>query len=494
MQKGYQELNREELLVEVNKLHSELEQLKRMVFGSKKERFISNENTAQLSLDLPEEAPVETVEQTPIPKTITYTKKTEKQAKIPKGRKLLPAHLPRIEVILEPEDLQEGMQKIGEEVTEELDYKPGELFVRRYVRPKYVLPKQDQLVIAPLPSRVIDKGIPGAGLLTQVLIDKYVDHLPCYRQIKRYLRESGVELKSSTICGWIDKACQLLSPLFEALQAYVLAQDYLQADETSIKVQDRNKDKNMHKGYFWVYYAPKIKTVFFDYAKGRAGIYPKETLNDYQGILQTDGYDVYDVFKEKSYPIQVVHCMAHARRYFEKALEDDAQRASYALEKIQQLYHIERFAQSNNYDADQRRELRQHKASPILEEIGAWLLNEYPNVLPKSLIGKAIAYALKRWKELSAYVDNGNIEIDNNLVENAIRPVALGRKNYLFAGSHDAAQRTAMMYSFLGTCLKLDIDPNKWLVDVLSRLPDYPVKMIHELLPHNWAVNQQMQN
>jgi transposase len=487
MQMTYDLYSREELLTEVNRLTHELEQLKRMLFGSKKERFVAIENTAQLCLPL-EDIKAEAEPIIPEKQTIIYNRqKAETKEALPKARKLLPAHLPRKEVIIEPKGLMEGMKKIGEAVTEELDYQPGKLFVRRFIRPKYILPKEDntKILIASLPNRVIDKSMAGPGLLTQILIDKYVDHLPCYRQIQRYQRDAGVTLPSSTINAWIIKACQLLKPLFEVHKSYVLSQTYLQADETPIKVLDRNKKANIHRGYHWAYYAPKLHLALFDYQKGRGREGPIQCLKDFHGVLQVDGYEVYDIFKGKQ-GIKVAHCMAHARRYFEQALINDAHRAEYALLKIQDLYKTERKAREQQYCSDKRLELRIEKAIPLLNELEEWMIEEYPKVLPKSAIGRAISYSLKRWKHLSLYATNGELEIDNNLIENSIRPIALGRKNYLFAGSHPGAERAAMLYSFFGTCLKLKINPQQWLREVLTTIADHPVNRLEELLPHQW--------
>lgn len=230
--------------------------------------------------------------------------------------------------------------------------------------------------------------------------------------------------------------------------------------------------------------------MFFEYQPGRGREGPKECLKDFHGFLQTDGYEAYEWLNAQRDDITLLHCMAHARRYFEKALDSDAERSAYALSEMQKLYAIERHARQADLSDEQRYALRQEQAVPILEELHAWLLEQAANVLPKSLIGKAVAYSLRRIKTLSLYTTDGRLEIDNNLIENTIRPIALGRKNYLFAGSHAAAQRIAVFYSLLGSCKLHGVEPYNYLKDILERLPDHPINQIDDLLPHRWKPRQ----
>ena len=460
-------------------LREELAELKRLVFGSKRERFIESAGQGQLSL-LADEAP--RVSATSRPQTYHRTKSTVGTK--PPSRKLLPAHLPRVEVVLKPDADTSAMKKIGEQISEELDYQPAKLFVRRYIRPRYVS-EDERFHIAPLPNRPIDKGMPGPGLLAQILMDKFCDHLPVYRQVQRYER-LGIKLSESTLGGWLSSTSELLTPLYEALRKVVFNQSYLQADETPIAVLDKKKKGKTHRGYQWAYHSVEKRLVLFDYQPGRGREGPKERLKDFAGYLQTDGYEAYEWINAQRNDITLLHCMAHARRYFEKALDSDADRAGYALSEIQKLYAIERHARQADLSDHQRYVLRQEQALPILEELHAWLLEQAATVLPKSLIGKAVAYSLRRIKTLSLYTTNGRLEIDNNWIENTIRPIALGRKNYLFAGSHAAAQRIAVFYSLLGSCKLHNIEPYSYLKDVLERLPDHPINQIDDLLPHRW--------
>ena len=458
--------------------------MNRLIYGSKRERFIKNTNENQLTLpfDIGPEAGPEKQEE-----TIAYVRKKTKRVNHP-GRMALPAHLPVEEIILEPEEDTSGMKCIGKEVTDQLELVPAKLFIKRFIRPKYIKTGEEgalthEGVIAPLPVSPIEKGMAGPGLLAQVMIDKFVDHLPVYRQIGRFGRE-GVKIPASTVNGWQEAVCNLLWPLYENLKHRVLKQGYLQVDETPIQVMDQTKKGKTHRGYHWVYYLPLEKTVLFDYQHGRSREGPSKLLKNFKGYLQTDGYNVYD-FIGKRKDITHLNYMAHARRGFEKALPYSKEGASYAMGMFQELYAIEREAREGNLTPAQRYELRLDQSLPLLNELGKWLVETYKSSLPKSPIGKAVAYCIPRWDNLTNYLHDGSLEIDNNLAENAIRPIALGRKNYLFAGSQRGAERAAMFYSFFGTCKKNDVNPFEWLKKVLEVIPEYKVSRLHELLPQN---------
>lgn len=466
-----------ELYAEVAYLKQELAQLKRMIFGSKSERHIGND-PSQLSLGLGAE-PLELPEKEK--EKITYTRDKTDNKKGSAIRLALPAHLHRQEHIIEPEEDITGARKIGEVVTEVLEYTPGKFFVERYVRPKYVLPKEEKIVIGELPSLPIPRGNAGAGLLAHLLISKFVDHLPFYRQVQQFKRQD-IDIAESTISGWFAASCRLLEPLYERLVSRVQQSSYLMADETPIPVQTKDKPGSTHKGYHWVYKAPVDKMVCFDYRKGRGRDGPEEFLESFRGMLQTDGYVAYDIY-EKREGITLFGCMAHARRKFEKAKDNDLKRAEYVLERIRQLYLVEREAREKDLSPEQRKELREEQSLPVLQEMEKWMKEQLPDVLPKSSIGQAIAYTLGLWPRLTRYTQHGQVEIDNNLVENSIRPVAIGRKNYMFAGSHEAAQQAAMIYSFLGTCKINNIEPYGWLKNTLQRLPDHSIQKLDELLP-----------
>jgi hypothetical protein len=357
--------------------------------------------------------------------------------------------------------------------------------VKRYVRPKYARPNGEGIIIADLPDRVIEKGIPSETVVAQMVIDKYVYGMPLHRQIDKYSR-MGVRIPASTASDWMLKGWKQLVPLWELLKLLVINQKYLQADESPIKVLDRNHKNGVHQGYMWVYNAPSDNLVLYDYRKGRDSSGPTQMLEHYSGILQTDGYTVYERLFAHHPHIILVYCMAHARRKFVDALQDDKEKASFVLEKIQILYALEEQMRQQSLSWEERTRLRQEKAAPVLKELEKWMDAQLPQVRPSSPLGKALAYTRPRWAGLSAYTKHGQIEIDNNLVENSIRPLAIGRKNYLFAGSHQAADMTAAMYSFMATCKKNNVNELEWLKDVFERIQSHKQKDLYQLLPNNW--------
>lgn len=474
----------------ISALRHELAQLKKMVFGSRHERFVPASHPSQLTLDIiaetlatPEVISTQTIEYT---RTVTEQKKPI----VHPGRNPLPEHLRREEIILEPINIPAGAKRIGEEITEELEYAPGELFVNRFIRPKYVVDVTEdggaRIAIAPMPVRPIDKSIAGSALLAFLIIQKYVYHVPLHRLMAQ-LESLGVKLAPSTLSDWVGGTAHLITALYEALKTEVLQSGYLHVDETRIKVLDKDLKGQTHKGWFWVYNNSPGKMVFFDYQEGRDMKGPAGILDIYQGYLQVDGYSVYDGFVPRK-GITVLYCMAHARRKFVEAMDNNKALAEHALEQMQALYAIER--ECKDMTCEERQAVRQQKALPVLETLGKWMKEQYVQLTPTSPIAKALAYSIKRWEGLSLYTTNGMLHIDNNPVENSIRPVAIGRKNYLFCGSHEAAQRTAMLYSLLGTCKMNGINASDWLSDVLKRMPTHPVNKIRELLPHNWQPMQ----
>ncbi|MDQ1149259.1 IS66 family transposase [Sphingobacterium zeae] len=474
--------SRDQALVErdekIDYLESQLAMYKRMQFGQKRERFEGDPNQTMLPF---EAAPAEVIQQQEeIKEKIEYVRKRPNH----KGRAKLPAHLPVEEVEIHPEGDLSQMVYIGKEITEELECEPARFYIKRYIRYKYAAKDKSAVAIAELPERVIDKGIPGPSLLAMILTGKYQDHLPLYRQKQIFAREN-IQIASSTIEGWARQALEKLEPLYEQLVFQTKSQGYLQVDETPIKVLDSDKKGAAHQGYYWVYHAPLEGTVLFDYSPTRGGIAAVPMLGNFKGYLQTDGYTVYEKYGKKK---EVTHlaCWAHARREFEKALDNDKARAEKALLMIQKLYAIERKAKHENLSAEQIKELRLTESLPIINELGKWIFEEIKSTLPKSQIGKAMAYAYARWDALSAYLYDGNLHIDNNLIENAIRPVALGRKNYLFAGSHEAAQRAAMIYSFFASCKKHEVNPFQWLKHTLENIMSINHKNLKDLYPQNF--------
>ena len=428
---------------QVDYLQHQLTELKRLIFGAKSERFVASNPDQTTLFDLQAEQPTEK----PV-EEITYTRSKPQPEKKQPLRLELPSHLERRVEMIEPENIPSDAKKIGEAVTEVLEYEPASAYVRRIIRPKYIIEQNDEetrIVIAPLPSLPIPKGNAGPSMISHLLVSKFVDHLPFFRQVQIFRRQN-LEMAESTINGWFNAGCDLLVPLYDSLKSKILAADYLMADETPIPVLTKDKPGATHKGYHWVYYDPGNKLVLFDYRKTRGKEGPDELLKNYSGYLQTDGYTAYNHL-ETINNITLLACMAHARRKFEHAQENNPTLAAQALKMFQDLYVIEQIAREGNFSAPAIKELRQEKSKPILDRLEAWMKELVILTVPKSAIGSAIAYTLTLWPRLIRYIDDGRFHIDNNLIENSIRPVALGRKNYLFAGSHEAAQQAALIVS-----------------------------------------------
>jgi transposase len=472
-------LTKEELIDEVIHLHHQVTLLQKMVFGPRSERFKIVETAPnQLSLGVTTE-PLAEVEVKKTPVKEHDRSQVKLNVKKHPGRTALPSSLRREEIIIEPDEDVTGCTRLEDEVTEVLEVKAAEFYVKRYVRRKYVRKAEKGIAIGKLPVRAIEKGIPGASVLAMLIVGKFVDHLPVYRQVAIFKR-SGISLHYNTVLDWNNQGLEILTPLYELLIRKILRCMYLQADETGMKVLDSEKNGSTHQGYLWVYRDVENNLVLFQYQRGRNKAAPAAMLKDFKGYLQTDGYAAYDQFA--AHPqITTLCCMAHARRYFVEAESNDKERSALALNMFQEIYEQER--QMKDLTSQQRHALRQQIITPKLDALHEWMLREYKKVIPESPIGKAFAYSLKRWKELTVFTTDGRLEIDNNKIENEIRPVALGRKNYLFAGSHESAQRIAMIYSLLASCKINGIDPLKWLTHVLDELPNRSVNNIEDLLP-----------
>lgn len=481
-------LSKEELVTQVRDLQHQVSEfqhqislLQKLVFGPRSDRFKVAEEvpTNQLSLSVATEA----IAQVEVKKT---TIKEHDRAKIKletkkhPGRTPLPSALRREEIIIEPQEDVTGLTRLDDEVTEVLEVKAAEFYVKRYVRRKYVRKEEEGIAIGQLPVRAIEKGIPGASVLAMLIIGKFADHLPIYRQIAIFKR-SGINLHYNTVLDWTNEGLQVLTPLYELLKRRILSCIYLQADETGIKVLDSEKNGGSHQGYLWAYRDVLSNLVMFDYQRGRNKEAPAKMLKDFKGFLQTDGYAAYDQFSANN-SITTLCCMAHARRYFVEAENNDVQRSTHALLAFQDIYEQER--QMKDISVEQRQTLRMEVIGPKLTDLYQWMQEEYPKVTPKSPIGKALSYSMKRWTELTEFIKDGRLEIDNNKIENEIRPIALGRKNFLFAGSHESAQRIAMIYSLLASCKVNGIEPMAWLSHALEELPKRRINDIEDLLPH----------
>ena len=403
------------------------------------------------------------------------------------GRRGLPENLRRetqIIDIAEAEKLAFGGTwiKIGEEISERLDVTPANVFVRRTVRPKYIVrfeDKPDQHQIAPLPAEALPKAKAAPGLVADVIVSKCVDHMPLYRQEKRYARH-GIDIGRSSLCDWLAEAGNVFTPLYLLLKVRVLSPNVANTDDTPIPVQDPTR-KHCRTGRIWTYVSEG--GVVYDATEDRCRDGPLDFLKNFQGYLQCDAYAGYDeLFRRSNGTVIEVGCWAHARRKFVEAEKTSPQLAAEAVTRIGQLYAVERAAK--DLDATARAELRQQQAQPKLDALKQWLNREKVQALPKSPIAEAINYALNQWAALNVYVTNGNLAIDNNAAERMIKPFAIGRKNWLFFGSDRGGQTLAVLSSFTATCELLKINPWNYLRDTLTKLPATPADQLHTLLPN----------
>ncbi len=482
------------------KLQHQLEQLLRQRYGPKGERIdpaqlwlFAREVLAQAE---PTPTPATTAEPAPAPST---------PKKKGHGRKPLPASLPREPVLHDVPPEQRtcpdcGGQRtcIGQEVHEQLEFRPASLFVLEHIRPKYACEAcQANVVIAdPLPQP-IDKGLPGPGLLAHIAVSKYADHLPLYR-LEGIFQRCGVELSRSTMCDWMAVAAELLTPIVDLMQSEILKSKVVQNDDTTVPVQDHS-GKGIKTGRLWVSIGDHDhRYTVYVYTPDRSADGPNEIFKDFQGYLQADAYSGYDGLY-KSGTIVEVGCMMHARRKFYEARTSDPPRSHQALAWISLLYDVERDAKEReptDYEAfvALRHRLRAERSRPIFDKFRAWLEAELPKVLPKSPIGEAIQYALNHWEALKRPLEAGFLELDNGACERAFKPVGIGRRNWLFAGSDKGGQTAAVLMSLCATCKDLGIDPQAYLRDVLDRISTHPAKRIAELLPDRWQELRQAGN
>jgi transposase len=408
------------------------------------------------------------------------------------GRKPLPAHLERRRVVhdvptdeLTCPDCGGRREAFGEEVREQLDYIPASLVVIQHIRPKYACKAcQANVVIADRLPEPIEKGLPGPGLLAHVIVSKYADHMPLYRQ-ERTLARQGVAISRQTMCGWMATCAELLKPIYDAMVKVVLKSKAIQTDDTPVDVLDPGRE-GTRQGRIWIAIGDRDHRYWvYDFTPNRSGDGPAQFFKDYQGYLQADAYAGYDALFKGGQIIEV-GCWAHARRYFYEARTTDPQRAHRALAYIRRLYAVEADAKERKLDDDARRTLRQQLAVPILGELFAWLEEVRAQVLPKSPMGEAIGYALNHQAALLRYTEQGFLEIDNNASERGEKTIALGRKNWLFFGSEGGGTTAAILFSLTETCKGLGIEPWAYLRDVLDRVSTHPASRIDELLPDHW--------
>ena len=480
---------------EIQHLKLLIAKLQRLSFGRKSEKL--DRQIEQLELQLEElqtnrgEGTCEGESQNP-PAASSPAPPVAKPARRP-----LPEHLPRQTTNHEPQQKScpacgGDLRKVGEDVSEMLEFVPAQFVVIRHVRPKFSCPCGERMVQAEAPSRPIPRGLAGPGLLAHVLVSKYADHLPLYRQSEIYARV-GVELERSTLADWVGGASHSLAPLVEALRRYVMDCGKLHADDTPVPVLAPGKTKT---GRLWTYVrddrpagASTAPAVWFAYSPDRKGKHPRRHLRDFAGALQADGYAGFNQLYEDG-RIQEVACWAHVRRkFYDLHAAQASPIASEAIAHIGQLYEIE--GRIRGRPPEERREVRQRRARPLVESLHEWLQASLAKLSKKSDTAAAVKYALGRWQALVHYCDDGRLEIDNNAAERALRAVALGRKNYLFAGADTGGDRAAAIYSLIGSAKLNGLDPQGYLREVLTRIADHPINRIEELLPWNVAANLQ---
>jgi transposase len=486
LQQAQEQLRSRQL--EIEQLKLQIARLKRLKFGRSSEQL--DQQIAQLELKLEELEGAATIASAHDVIPISTDPPPASKA-----RRTLPDHLPRERIVHEPTSTctcaQCGgaLKPLGEDVAEMLEYVPAHWKVIRHVRPKYSCCRCEQIVQCAAPSRPIARGLAGPGLLAHVLISKYGDHLPLYRQSQIYARE-GMDLPRSLLAEWVGHTATLMRPLLDAIQTHVLAAEKLHADDTPVPVlTGLGKTK---QGRLWTYVRddrPAGSTdppaVWFAYSPDRKAKHPSEHLNTFAGILQADGYAGFNALYERDkHPLIEAACWAHARRkFYDLYAATQSPLAEAALQRIAQLYAIE--ASVRGAAVEQRLTTRQQHSAPLLQDFHQWCLNTLSEVSRKSEIAGAIHYALARWQALTRFAHDGRIEIDNNAAERALRAVALGRKNYLFAGSDSGGDRAAAMYSLIGTCKLNDINPEAYLRNVLTHIAEHPINRIKELLPWN---------
>jgi len=473
---------------EIEHLKLIIAKLRRMMFGTKSEKI--TREIEQLEMKLEE---LETHQSERAATTSTGADTRSRPTRRP-----LPEHLPReVHTHLPQQDSCEQcggeLRKLGEDVSEMLEYIPASFKVIRHVRPKLSCTKCDVIVEAPAPSRPIERGLAGPGLLAHVLVSKYADHLPLYRQSEIYARV-GVDLDRSTLADWVGASSQLLAPLVDAVRQHVLAASKLHADDTPVPVLAPGMGKTK-TARLWTYVRddrPSGDTtapaVWFAYSEDRKGEHPRQHLSNFTGILQADGYAGFHHLYEGG-RIQEAACWAHVRRkFYDIQVANGSALAAETIQRIGALYDIER--EIRGKPADIRCVIRQARARPLIDDLHGWFNKTLAGLSRKSDTAVAIRYALSRWRALMRYLDDGSIEMDNSAAERALRTVALGRKNYLFAGSDAGGERAAAIYSLLGTAKLNGLDPELYLRHVLERIADHPINRIHELLPWNLIAPQ----
>jgi transposase len=467
------------LVVENRLLRQKLDQYIRHYFGGQRNEALDK---AQLELLLAGLTNVIALP-TPEPKPASVVRHGSSH---PVRRVLAEDKLETQEIVIEPEEVQaqpEGWKKISEERTTQLDWVAPKIIKRVIIRPRYV--KAERFALAALPPQPIEQGMVGPGLLAQIAVNKFEYHQPLYRQEKYFLQQFGVELSRKTMGHWVEQVAQLLAPVYRAIKEDLLQGSYLQADETPIRYLDPDVKGKSQQGYLWTYSRPG-GDVLFEWRTSRSREGPEEFLKAFRGKLQTDGYAVYESLARKRTDLILVGCWAHTRRGFHEAL-DESKLAAWFVRQIGLLYAVEKQLRQQKAGPALRQAVRAWQSQPVLNRLYRAMELVRRRALPQGLLGQALDYALVRWESLTRYVADGAVEIDNNLIENAIRPSALGKKNWLFIGHPTAGERSAILYTLLGSCRRHQINPFDYLKDLFTRLPAAKITQIKEFTPAAWA-------
>jgi transposase len=467
----------------IDQLSHQVDQLTKRLYGPRADRL--HPDQASLFDDPP---PADTPLSPPENPANSSTESTPASQRRGHGRRTLPTNLKRVTEMVdipEAEKLAYGgvWIKIDEVVSEQLDYTPSSLFVRQIVRPKYVIrfdDQPDQLRLADLPPQALSRCKAAPGLVADVIVSKLVDHLPLYRQEQRYARQ-GVSIARSTLCDWMAEAAEVLTPLWQLLKTSVLAAGVVHTDDTPIPVQDPDRE-HCRTARLWTYVS-KGGTVY-DATETRSRDGPIDFLRGFQGYLQCDAYAGYDELVRRSKgTVVTVGCWAHVRRKFVEAQKASPREAHEAVARIRQLYDVERTARERNLSDIALSQYRQEQAKPLLDSLAAWLETQRAKAIPRTPLAEAIGYAINQWSTLKVYVGDGRLAIDNNTAERAIKPFAIGRKNWLFFGSDRGGRTLATLASFTATCQQFGIEPWRWLRDTLTQLPLTPIDQLAKLLP-----------
>jgi transposase len=485
---------------EIEHLKLVIEKYRRMIFGRKSEKLTGELEQLEFRLEELETAQAaEEVAQAATEATRPSSTQTDSKRRSRPARKPLPEDIPREVVTHLPAhnccpDCGGTLRQFGEDISEQLERIPASFKVIRHVRPKFACAGCESVVEAPAPARPIDRGLPGPGLLAHVLVSKYADHLPLYRQSQMYARE-GVDLDRSTLAGWVGAVSELLTPLVDQISKHVLAAAKIHADDTPVPVLAPGSGKT-RTGRLWTYVrddrpagVSTAPAVWFAYSEDRKGEHPRRHLKDFKGALQADAYSGFHHLYGDGV-IYEVACWAHTRRKFHDIhVVHASPSTTEALARIGALYGIEE--QIRGKPAELRCSVRQTRAKPLLDELRQWMDKTLRSLSTKSETAGAIRYALSHWRALTRYVDNGLLEIDNNAAERALRAVAIGRKNYLFMGADSGGQRAASLYSLIGTAKLNELDPAFYLRTVLATITEHPINRIEQLLPWNIAASLQ---